>query len=300
MNFCRVENINWNRLKLFYYVAKVGSFARAAEVLNISQPALSRHIQVLEHSFKKDLFLRHARGVLLTCSGTKIFQATERMMREMGSLQDILNDKDSKYEETLKVSIPPYLASTWLYKKLNYFLSSHSNLRLEISTNMLPESLENMDIIIGIKLHDRRHLIQYPLPFLTMPIGLFASTAYLQHKGVPSSLTDLDNHHLISYEDSTKLPYENSPWILRMDKELGHKRKPYLVVSTLEGLISAAKDGLGIVELPKNMPEILDAKLIPVLAEVEGPLMEIYFSYSQQMSDSNWIIALRDYLGKQN
>ncbi|MBL0942191.1 MAG: LysR family transcriptional regulator [Alphaproteobacteria bacterium] len=300
MSFFNVNNINWNRLKLFYFVAKEGSIVGAAKMLNISQPALSRSIQILEHSFKKELFYRHPRGVLLTYSGTKIFQSTERIVKEMGSLQEIFNNSENKYEETLKIYLPPYLASSWIYKKLDNFLCAYPNLHLEISTNVLQENLKDMDIFIGKKLSDRQQLIEHSLHHLTMPIRLFASAGYLQYKGIPLALNDLDNHHLISYEDSTQLPYDSILWNWKRGKEIGQKRKPYLVVPNLEGLLSAAKEGLGIVELPKDMPGISEAQLIHVLPEAEEPLMEIFFSYFEQMSDSKWIIALRDYLKEQN
>jgi DNA-binding transcriptional LysR family regulator len=294
MSGYRIENINWNRLKSFYYVAKEGSIVRAAEVLNISQPALSRSIQLLEHSFKKELLYRHSRGVSLTYSGTKIFQTTERIMGEMSSLLKVFNDNDHMCEETLKISIPPYLASAWFYKKLNHFLSLYPQLHLEIKTNM--QNLENMDILIGKKFSEQRELVKLPLPFLTMEIGLFASGTYLQNKDIPLTCDDLDHHNLIAYEDTIQLPYDDHPWILNIGKKIGQMRKPYMVVSSLEGLISAAKEGLGIVELPIHMPEITEAQLIPVLPNIEKPMMKTYFSYYQHMGDSKWIIALKDYL----
>lgn len=59
-------NTHWDKLRIFYEVAKVGSFNAAAEILNISQPALSRTINLLEDHLRVRLFERLPRGVVLT------------------------------------------------------------------------------------------------------------------------------------------------------------------------------------------------------------------------------------------
>ncbi|MBP8102256.1 MAG: LysR family transcriptional regulator, partial [Burkholderiaceae bacterium] len=57
------------RLHYFLTVAKVGSLGRAAEVLHIAQPALSRQIRLLEEEIGVALMERSARGMQLTAAG---------------------------------------------------------------------------------------------------------------------------------------------------------------------------------------------------------------------------------------
>src|SRR5690606_34678054 len=56
-------------LDRFIMVAQVGNFSRAAELLHISQPALTKSIQILEERLGEDVFVRESRGVSLTTYG---------------------------------------------------------------------------------------------------------------------------------------------------------------------------------------------------------------------------------------
>ena len=69
LNVMRI-NLDLDKLKTFYYVAKAKKFTTASEILNISQPALSRSIQLLEDRLGIKLFYRHARGLTLTAQGS--------------------------------------------------------------------------------------------------------------------------------------------------------------------------------------------------------------------------------------
>ena len=58
--------MNLNQLETFVHVAEHGSFSKAALVLGVAQPALSRQVRALETELREPLFLRHGRGVQLT------------------------------------------------------------------------------------------------------------------------------------------------------------------------------------------------------------------------------------------
>jgi LysR family transcriptional regulator, low CO2-responsive transcriptional regulator len=67
-----------SQLKAFHAVASTGSFTRAAELLSVTQPAVSDHIRKLEQAYGAALFIRQARGVALTELGKKLFALSER------------------------------------------------------------------------------------------------------------------------------------------------------------------------------------------------------------------------------
>jgi DNA-binding transcriptional LysR family regulator len=61
--------LDWDRVRVFRGVAQAGSFTRAAEILGLSQSAISRQIGALEEDLGMPLFHRHARGLVLTEQG---------------------------------------------------------------------------------------------------------------------------------------------------------------------------------------------------------------------------------------
>lgn len=286
--------MNLERVKEFYHVARAGSFTKAAEELNISQPALSRSIANFEYRVGAALFARHPRGLKRTSAGEIVFDFARRMMEEAYVLGKLLKDSHQKGDTTIALS--PYLSGTWLIKKLKDYLALHPNIHLKlIDPNNLSASAE-ADIMVGFDVSDYPGYISSTLMSSTM--GLFASATYLQQRGVPQSLNDLDKHQLISYADHCKFPYTSKePWINEIRKSINGRNVPYLKVSSLEDLLSAASNDLGIIELPRDFVEIKQYNLIPILPNVIGPRIDLLFAYPRALKNQD-IISLQHHLSQ--
>ena len=64
--------MDWDRLKTFYHVATAGSISRAMDTIHLSQSAITRQIQSLEHSLKTKLFKCNATSKSLTTKINKL------------------------------------------------------------------------------------------------------------------------------------------------------------------------------------------------------------------------------------
>src|SRR5690606_5268382 len=71
--------MNLNQLAIFHAVAREGNLTRAAEVLRISQPAVSKQLLALEKSLGTALFHRLSKGVQLTESGQLLLEYSARL-----------------------------------------------------------------------------------------------------------------------------------------------------------------------------------------------------------------------------
>jgi LysR family transcriptional regulator, nitrogen assimilation regulatory protein len=87
--------VNLKQLEYFVHVAELGSFSKAALVLDIAQPALSRQVRLLETDLRENLLLRNGRGVVLTEAGQRLYahgvailQAVAQARDEMGATRD--------------------------------------------------------------------------------------------------------------------------------------------------------------------------------------------------------------------
>src|SRR6187399_2564423 len=78
-----------NHLKVFFEVAKIGSFTEAARRLNISQSALSRSVALLEEIEKVILFERSKRGLTLTSTGEEVFRKCEELFQIFGKIEEV-------------------------------------------------------------------------------------------------------------------------------------------------------------------------------------------------------------------
>ena len=66
-------NITYDYYRIFYYVAKYGSFTKAAEIIGNSQPNITRAMNNLESQTGLKLFIRNKRGIVLTPEGKQLF-----------------------------------------------------------------------------------------------------------------------------------------------------------------------------------------------------------------------------------
>src|SRR3982074_1030418 len=76
------------QLRTFRAVAELGSLSKAADRLRAAQPALSRHIKLLEHELRVELFIRNGRGMLLTNAGRMLLDRTTGLVRQIEQVRD--------------------------------------------------------------------------------------------------------------------------------------------------------------------------------------------------------------------
>ncbi|VXB01109.1 LysR family transcriptional regulator [Massilia sp. 9I] len=80
-----------HQLKSLVTIARCGTVARAAELLHLSQPAISAHIKGLEEELRVRLFERHARGMTLTSAGEAVFEHAKRALHAVEAIRDEAN-----------------------------------------------------------------------------------------------------------------------------------------------------------------------------------------------------------------
>jgi LysR family transcriptional regulator, nitrogen assimilation regulatory protein len=80
--------MNLKQLEYFVSVAELGSFSKAAVVLDIAQPALSRQVRALEIDLRETLLLRNGRGVTLTQAGQRLFEHSVAILQQVAQARE--------------------------------------------------------------------------------------------------------------------------------------------------------------------------------------------------------------------
>jgi LysR family nitrogen assimilation transcriptional regulator len=101
------DSLSTRQLRTFLQVAELRSLTRAAAVLHVSQPALSRQIQALEESLGVVLFNRLDRGVTLTEEGELLRDRAAEILRDMDRLGESIAARASEPAGTVHVGLPP-------------------------------------------------------------------------------------------------------------------------------------------------------------------------------------------------
>ena len=76
------------QIRFFIHVASLRSFTKAARVLNVAQPALSRHVQALEDELRTKLLFRSTRGVVPTDAGVALMRMGESMLAYVEQIRE--------------------------------------------------------------------------------------------------------------------------------------------------------------------------------------------------------------------
>ena len=85
-------DLNFHQLRIFYTVARAKSFSRAAEALDISQPAVSIQVRELEKALGIALFHRRPRGLQLTEIGETVYGYTHRIFSLSTEMREAVQD----------------------------------------------------------------------------------------------------------------------------------------------------------------------------------------------------------------
>jgi len=107
--------ISHAHLRSFHAVATHGSFTRASEMLNITQPTLSGQVKELEERYGTRLFIRHGRRIELTDIGKSAFSITRLIFRHEEEVEHLLQSARALTSGQLRVGADsPYIATPLL------------------------------------------------------------------------------------------------------------------------------------------------------------------------------------------
>jgi len=285
--------IDLDHLRVFYAVAKAGSFTAAGEALHVSQSSVSRTIQLLEARLEVKLFERHVRGLRLTPQGERLCAFTSRFIEEASLMVKQLQDKGDEPQGELKVVTTPELAVV-IMPHIPRFLAEYPQIRLIISGQLAKIDLREADALISTSIPQDPHLIQRPLKRIRMK--LYASEDYLNTHGRPQDLSDLNSHKLLKYAEENMKQYSDIEWITQLGRAPGDPREAHFLASPLEALLFAAELGVGIVQLPEEYQKIKAPSLVDVMPTIEGPVIDMHYIYSSTMRNAKRITVFGEYL----
>lgn len=99
--------MNLKQLEYFVQVAELGSFSKAALMLDIAQPALSRQVRGLESELRQQLFVRNGRGVALTEAGKRLFDHSVGIIQLVSHAREDLGANRDAPVGRVTIGIPP-------------------------------------------------------------------------------------------------------------------------------------------------------------------------------------------------
>lgn len=205
-------SIELNYLKTFVAVARSGSFTKAAKILRVQQPTISKTIAQLEEQLAMSLFERHRKGIQLTKIGGEVLQLCENIFTYVDEIASITDRERTECHGLLPFAVTDSVSSYVIPEILANFLRIHPKVR--------PSVFAGSSNLIGTEIRDGR-----------VEFGLYYTTPSLHEFQV----TDLVNvpFKLVGTKEWEKRWPQKPPLIISRDVDYP-KAKPFPVLEMLQ------------------------------------------------------------------
>ncbi|RAO75468.1 LysR family transcriptional regulator [Dyella jiangningensis] len=233
----------------FVQVVEAGSFAVAAERLNLTRSAVGKVIARLEKRLGVRLIQRTTRSQSLTEDGKSYYDSCVRALAELEAAETMLEGGRQQPQGRLRVSVPIAFGHLCVAPVLMELAARNPALRIDISfTDRVVDLIEEgVDLAVRIgDLRDSTSLAARKLGMQYLSIG--ASPAYVARHGMPVELDELEAHAIVAYSRAGVTP----PWDLR--EPSGHIRRLHvqaqLSMDDVQAIAAAAIAGFGLARIP--------------------------------------------------
>lgn len=286
-------------MAIFVRVVDAGSLSAAARSLPSSLTSVSRQISALEQHFGTPLLLRTTRQLALTDDGRILYERAKSILGEFREVEAALSRDRDAPSGRLRVSAPTLIGRLLIAPLLAEFLRRYPELTVDLLLIDRAVDMVEEDIHLALRIGHLRdsQLVARKLADLRMIVC--AAPAYLGRRGVPRVPADLCRHDCLVFSDTPGI----AEW--RFDGSAKTQRKirisARLWMNSLDALVTAAKQGVGIVRVPSWQVEadLADGALQRLLRDYEPPPAPLHLLLGPSRLTSPKCRVFVDYLVEQ-
>ncbi|NWE72078.1 LysR family transcriptional regulator [Pseudomonas gingeri] len=263
-------------------VVDSGSFAKAADSLDMTPSGVSRAIARLEKRLGIRLFDRTTRSIKLTDEGRRLYEEITPLLAGLEEAAHAASGSASSVRGRLRVNIDPYFSRLILGPALGEFMSRHPLLQLELYTrdHLGDVVADGFDLAVRFGHPASSSLVARKL--LDVRVLTCASPAYLKRHGRPLAPLDMEDerHVCVSFRDPESgrpFPWEFHRGAQRVDV----RNNARLVLNDVGTLHSICETGYAIAQvLDLGVQPMLDSgrlvELFPDWPDERFPLYALY------------------------
>ncbi len=282
-------------MQSFTAVVDAGSFVAAADALESSKAAVSRHVAELEERLGVRLLQRTTRRLSLTDEGQAFYARCKDIL---GAIEEAESEASSRAGEAsglLRVNAPVSFGILHLAPLWGAFAAAHPKVSLEVSLadRLVDLVEEGYDLAIRISRLDNSSLISRKLA--STRLVACASPIYLREHGTPLTPEDLAAHAVISYS------YFASGDEWSFDGPQGRvsvRTRPHFHANNGDTCVAAALAHQGIVLQPTFLvgEALQNQRLVALLPEYRAAELGIYAVYASRKQQPLKLRKLIDFL----
>lgn len=285
-------------MQVFVKVVEQGSFARAAERLEISTSAASRHVSDLEARLDVRLLHRTTRRLSLTESGQAYYERCVQLLADIDETERLVSSASAAPTGTIKLTCSIAFGVRHLAPAIGAFQRQYPAVKFDcsLSDRFIDLVEEGLDLAIRIGRLSDANLVARKIGETRLLVC--AAPAYLKRHGTPRRPEELSAHNCLTYEYVAV----RNLWRFR-EASATHAEIQVPVAGSVhanngEMLAAIAAEGAGIVIEPDFIvaPLIDSGRLVPILQAFEAPRSGIYAIYPSRRHLSGKVRAFVDFL----
>lgn len=147
-------HIEFRHLRTIKAIHEAGGLGRAADLLNMTQSALSHQIKGLEDQAGVELFLRRSKPLKLSAAGMRLLRAAERILPEVAALEDEFSGLREGKAGRLHIAIECHACFEWLFPVLEAFRKTWGDVDVDIRPGLAFDALpalmkEDVDLVVS-------------------------------------------------------------------------------------------------------------------------------------------------------
>jgi len=274
-------NITIRQFKIFEAVAQQLSYTRAAELLHLSQPAVSMQIKQLEAEVGMALIERLGKKLFLTEAGQELLVYARNISQQLIELDDVFNEIRGSEKGRLTIAIAT-TANYFALKLLGEFYKQFSGTTISLDvTNRerLLNHLNNNTVDMVIMGQPPENLDVEATPFLDNPLVVIAPKGHLlaKQKKIPLSVLQQETFIMRERGSGTRIAME------RFFEQSGYSISSVMEMSSNEAINQAVEAGLGLGIVSKHTLELELALGRLVILDIESfPIMRHWYLVHRQ------------------
>lgn len=262
-----MQDINYELYKVFYEVARQGSFSGAARVLFVSQSAVSQSIKTLEEKLGQPLFVRTTKQVHLTSAGELLFSHVEPALRLIDQGQRRITQENTLAGGQLHIAASDTICRYFLLPYLSRFHRAYPNVSIKVTNQT---SLKCLDLLASNKVDcvltntpNSRLTQEYSLrQIFTFSDTFIAGNGYRHLQGSTLSLAELQQYPILMLDSKSA----TSEFLHKIFLEQHLQLTPEIELGSNDLLIDLAKINLGIAFvpdycIPKETPDLFTVQI---------------------------------------
>jgi DNA-binding transcriptional LysR family regulator len=262
------------QLEALIWVADLGSFRKAADRLNTTQPNISARIAGLEALLNVTLMERDAGSVRLTSKGLDVLDQARKVLNATEVLVDSAS-RAALFDGTLRLGVTEMVVHTWLSNFLRNLKTRFPTIQVEMTVDMsfnLEKQLAEGSLDLALQNGPLNRAMSGQVDLGTYPLIWVAAPSLNLHRLNPITIEDLARNTILTHARDTKLYAEVSGHFSDR-RDLQVRLVPS---SSLAACLHMAVNGMGLVTVPAAM----------VAREIAaGSLEQLYYGWTPESMD---------------